>query len=390
LKPFNQPLDLNILRSTAHNLRWAVQPEGVIPLTAADPDFPVAMPIREAIQDLAMKGHFHYGPVEGLPRFKESMANFFQIKRGVNYQSSHILPADSAAAAIDLVCRTFLGPGDEAIILDPVDFLFRYSIEAAGATAVPFRLGGPDSMADFSRINALVNENTSMICLCNPVNPTGKVFSREELEELAKVAEAHGLLLLSDEIWSDIVFPPVSFTSMAAVNQWSFQNTITVTGFSKSYGMAGLRIGAIALGSGEHYRMLLANSGYQSTIRGVPVIAQEAAVAALERGGEWLEEFRNHLLLARNYTVNRLNAIPGFKCTAPDGCFVAFVDVRELGMDAGLLADFLLSRSKVAVVPGLPRWFGDGAAGHIRISFATSMEILEESMDRITHTISSL
>jgi aspartate/methionine/tyrosine aminotransferase len=318
------------------------------------------------------------------------MARFFQHKRGVDYQASNILPTDSAAAAIDLVCKTFLGPGDEAIILDPVDFLFRHSIEGAGAKAIPFRVGGPGSKAGFGGIDELVNEHTAMICLCNPVNPTGKVFSKEELEELASVAEAHGILILSDEIWSDIVFPPAVFTSMAAINKWCFANTITVTGFSKSYGMAGLRIGAIAMGSDEHYHMLLANSGYQSTVRGVPVIAQEAAVAALEHAGEWLEDFRNHLLLARNYTVNRLNSVPGFKCQAPDGCFVAFVDVRELGMDAGLLADFLTSRARVAVVPGLPRWFGGGAAGHIRISFATSLEILEESMDRITHSIVSI
>ena len=264
----------------------------------------MALPIRETISRYASRGHFHYGPVHGLPRFKEALSCFFQSKRNIGYEPCCILPTDSAAAAIELVCKALLRPGDEAIILDPVDFLFRFSIEAFGATAIPFKTGGPGVLAGFTNMLPLITEATRLICLCNPVNPTGKVFSREELLELVKVAEAKGILILSDEVWSDIVYTPHEFTSIASLTAWSFRNTITITGFSKSYGLAGLRIGALAVGRRDLYDLIFMQSGYSTTTRGVLELSQWAAIAALEEAGEWLSAFKSHLTVARNYCVD--------------------------------------------------------------------------------------
>ena len=131
-------VDLPTLRKRAHNLRWATVPPGVIPLTAADPDFPCPPPVTEAIQKFLTERYFSYGPPEGMPEFRESMARFFTERRRIPTSPASILPVDSAAFGIDLTCKAFLQPGDEAIVFDPVDFLFRYAVEEAQAKAVAF------------------------------------------------------------------------------------------------------------------------------------------------------------------------------------------------------------------------------------------------------------
>ncbi len=245
-------VNLDILKKRAYNLRWATVPEGVIPLTAADPDLPCAPEIAEAIISFTKDRYLCYGPPEGLPSFKEAMADFFGQKRNITSNPAHLFPVDSAAAGIYMTCKAFLSPGDGAIIFDPVDFLFRYSVEAVGAVAVPFAIPPGGAPVDFDRLEGLVTKNTRMLCLCNPLNPTGKVFTKEELTTFAALAHKHNLIILSDEIWSDIIFAPHTFTSIASLDEDTRQRTITITGFSKSYGLAGLRIGAVMASNDAH------------------------------------------------------------------------------------------------------------------------------------------
>lgn len=211
----NNSVNLNLLKKRAHNLRWATVSEGVIPLTAADPDFQSAPEIAEAICNYSKDKYFCYSSPEGLPEFKESVARYFQTKRQVPVSSALTLPVDSAAFGIYLTCKTFLSTGDEAIIFDPVDFLFRYSIESVHATAIPFAIPAGTKKVDFEPLEKLITKKTKMICLCNPLNPTGKVFTKEELTQLGNIACKYNLIILSDEIWSDIVFQPHVFTSIA-------------------------------------------------------------------------------------------------------------------------------------------------------------------------------
>lgn len=383
-------VDLDVLRKRAYNLRWATVPEGVIPLTAADPDFPGAPQIAEAITRFVSPRYLCYGPPEGLPQFKESMSRFFNEKRAINYPPSLIFPVDSAAFGIYVTCKALLKPGDEAIIFDPVDFLFRYSIETLGATAVPFAIPAETHLVDFEKLESLVNKKTKMICLCNPLNPTGKVFTRQELQQLGELAVKHKLIVLSDEIWSDIVFEPYAYTSMAALGGDIAQHTITVTGFSKSYGLAGLRIGAVAAPNESYYQKLMEASLHQSTIHGANVIGQLAAATAMDTCGGWLSEFVAHLQQMRDLCVGELNSMKGITCLAPQGCYVAFADIRATGRSSSEIHALLLEQGKVAVVPGLARWFGQGAEGYIRLSFATSRGILSEAMQRIKTTLKDL
>jgi aminotransferase len=381
--------DLSTLRKRAHNLRWAAVPPDVIPLTAADPDFPCPQPVTEAIQRFLTERYFSYGHPEGMPEFKESMARFFRDKRQIPATPSSILPVDSAAFGIYITCKAFLSPGDEAIVFDPVDFLFRYAIEAAQGKAIALPIP-PGSTADFDRLEKLITPKTKLICLCNPLNPTGKVFTKEELTDLGRIAGKHNLLILSDEIWSDIVFEPHRFTSIASIDKDIRDRTVTITGFSKSYGLAGLRIGAVMATNPANFAKLLEASLHQSTVHGANILSQVAATAALEECQPWLKDFVAHLRNMRDLCVGRLNKIPNITCVAPEGCYVAFANITATGRSAAELRDILFTKAKVAVVPGLPEWFGPGASGYIRLSFATSAAILEDAMNRITHTLINL
>lgn len=376
-------IDFQQLRLRAYNLRWASVPKDVIPLTAADPDFKCATVIREAIENYTKGGYFSYAPAEGLPEFRDAVSNYYNEKRSYLIDSNQILPVDSAAYGIFLVCKTFLELNDEAIIFDPVDFLFQYSIEKNGGKPVRFSIPSGTEKVDFSKLEELITPRTKLICLCNPLNPTGKVFKKEELKELGEIAVKHNIIILSDEIWSDIVFSPNVFTSIGSISNQISNQVVTINGFSKSYGLAGLRIGLIASSNCELFDKIFANSLHESTVHGANSIGQIAAVAALNSAQDWLAEFVSHLQNMRNLLTNRINSISGLKTLAPEGCYVSFVDVSDTGMTSEEFHKRMFEKAKVAVVPGLSKWFGPGAEGYIRISFATSSDILNEALNRI-------
>jgi aspartate/methionine/tyrosine aminotransferase len=383
----NESVNLQTLSKRAFNLRWAAVPEGTIPLTAADPDFPCAEPIREAVAKYARDGYFSYGPAEGLLTFRNILASNYLETRNVSYQADQILPVDSAAFGIYLTCKTYLSAGDEAIIFDPVDYLFRYSVEAVGATAVAFPTPQSLDSIDFSSLEQYISTKTKMICLCNPLNPTGKVFSKEELKSLGEIAIKHDLIILSDEIWSDIIFAPHAFTSIASIDEEIKKRTITITGFSKSYGLASLRVGAVFCPDAASYSNIFAASLHASTVHGCNVAGQIAATAALEECKEWLANFVDHLQKMRDICIAGLNDIQGISCMAPQGCYVAFADITGTGKSSSEIQHILMNEAKVAIVPGLKQWFGNGSEGYIRLSFATSFFILTEALDRVKKTL---
>ena len=381
-------IQFNKLKKCAYNLRWAAVNEGIIPLTAADPDFPCAPQISDAIAHYARDRYFSYAPAEGYVFFREAVADFYTHKRNVPVHPDDVLAVDSAAFGIHTVCKTFLSKGDEAIVFNPVDFLFKYAVEANEGVAVSFPVPlNPDEEIDYTLLEQLITPKTRLLCLCNPLNPTGKVFTAAELALIGDIAVRHKLIILSDEIWSDIVFHPHSYTSIAAINADIQNQTVIVTGYSKSYGLAGLRVGSIIAPNKKVFAKILEHSGHQSTIHGCNVLAQVAATTALNECGEWLKQFVAHLTDMRNLCVQELNKLEGITCATPQGCYLVFPDITQTGMSAEQMHALLLDKAKVAVVPGLGKWFGSRADGHIRLSFATSRAILEESFSRIQHVL---
>lgn len=383
-------VDLDLLRQRAFNLRWGAIPHGVIPLTAADPDFPAAQEIRDALRDYVSSGVLSYGPPEGLPLFRESAARGLARRRGLSDDPAQIFPTDSVASGMRVVAQRLLSPGDEAIVFDPVDFLFRASVESAGASAVLSPIDAATGAIDLDALRRACSPRTRMLCLCNPHNPVGRVLDVAELRALGELAVERDLWILSDEIWSDIVYRPHRHVSIASLSPAIAARTFTLAGFSKGFALAGLRVGLVHAPSAALAASLVDASGARTTAYGVCTLSQVAAAAAWDRCDPWLDAFIEHLHAMRDLTVRRLDAMPGVRCRPPEGTYVAFPDVRAFGLGSEAVAEHLLRDARVGVVPGLARWFGPGAEGHIRLCFATSRAILTEALDRVEDSLTRL
>jgi aspartate/methionine/tyrosine aminotransferase/2-polyprenyl-6-methoxyphenol hydroxylase-like FAD-dependent oxidoreductase len=382
---------LDLLRERAFNLRWAQQPADVIPLTAADPDFPVCLAIQEQLVRYVRDGVLSYGPPEGLPQFREAVAHWMRTTREMNCTPDQVFATDSAASGMAVVARASLNPGDEVLIPDPVDFLLHHSVQRAGALTVRVPVGPGTTAEEFiAGMERRFSARTRMLWLCNPHNPLGVVYTREWLQKVAEWAIERGLRIVSDEIWSDIVYAPHDHVSLASISPDIERGTVTVYGFSKNFALAGLRVGAVICADPEWKKEIVAASDAESTVYGVSVLSQVAVVAALNEGREWLAGFVDHLQSQRDYVVQRLARWPGVAAQKPQGTYVVFPDVSGLSDDAERLCQQLREHARVALVPGAPRWFGPGARGHLRICFATSRRILREAFDRMEPQIDRL
>lgn len=389
--PFSDDvIRMDLLRERAHNMRWAELPPDVIALTAADPDFPVAQGIRDAITEYVQGGVLSYGPPEGLESFRRSAARWARDSRGLKCTWEQILATDSAAAGMQIVAASVLGPGDEAIVFDPVDYLFQASAEAAGASVVRSPVDPSSGAFDVDDVRRRITPKTRLIGLCNPHNPLGLVATEPELRALGVLALEHDLWIMSDEIWSDIVFEPNRHVSIASLDADIASRVVSVFGFSKSYGLAGLRIGFLVAPDDRAFESLVSASRARTTMTGAATVSQVAGQAAFDGAGEWLEGFLEHLTGVRDHAVGRLNAMDGVTCRAPQGTYLLFPDVGSFGMTSREIHRRLLDEGRVAVAPGVPRWFGPAAEGHVRIAFPTSRRILDEGLDRIEATLSRL
>jgi aspartate/methionine/tyrosine aminotransferase/2-polyprenyl-6-methoxyphenol hydroxylase-like FAD-dependent oxidoreductase len=382
---------LDLLRERAFNMRWAQQPADVIPLTAADPDFPICPAIQEQLVRHVRDGVLSYGPPEGLPRFREAVAAWMSETRAMDCSAEDVFATDSAASGMAVVARASLAPSDEVLIPDPVDFLLHHTVERAGAVPVRVRVEPGTTAEEFiARMESRLTGRTGMLWLCNPHNPLGVVYSRDWQQQVAEWAIARGLRIVSDEIWSDIVYTPYRHVSLASISPEIARSVVTIYGFSKNFALAGLRVGCVICSDPEWKKEIVATSDAESTVYGVSVLSQVAVIAALTDGREWLAEFVRHLQAQRDYVISRLAKWPGVTVQPPQGTYVVFPDVRSLCDDSGALCRQLLEQARVALVPGAPRWFGPGAGGHLRICFATSHRILREAFDRLEPVVAQI
>jgi len=382
---------LDLLRERAFNMRWAQQPADVIPLTAADPDFPVCPAIQEQLVRYVRDGVLSYGPPEGLPQFRESIARWMNETRHMPCTAEAVFATDSAASGMAVLARASLMRGDEVLIPDPVDFLLHHTVQRAGATPVRVRVEPGTSAEEFvCGMESSLTGRTRMLWLCNPHNPLGVVYSREWQQRVAEWAISRGLRIVSDEIWSDIVYTPHRHLSLASISSEIARNTVTVYGFSKNFALAGLRVGCLICPNTEWRKEIISASDAESTVYGVSVLSQVAVVAALNDGREWLAQFVQHLQAQRDYVISRLAKWPGVTVQPPQGTYVIFPDVRSLSYDSEALCQQLREQARVALVPGAPRWFGPGASGHLRICFATSRRILQEAFDRLEPVVTQI
>ena len=380
----NSNIKFDVLKKRAYNMRWAEVPEGVIPLTAADPDFPAAPEISEAMIEYIKGGYFSYTPKRGFPEFRQCIADALWKRKQEKVDPELVLPIDSAARGMEAIAKTVLLPGDEAIVFDPVDFLFKTSMEAAGAKIILYPMTiKEDGTIDFSDLESYITPKTKMLGLCNPHNPLGKNYPLEDLEHILSLSEKYGFYIMNDEIWSDIIYPDSKFNSILLLGNERNKRTLSVYGFSKAFGIAGLRVGCVYCQDKELFEKVVTASLVDTTIGGISALSQIAGMACLDKCFYWVEGFVKQITKNRDYALERISKMPGITCYKPGATFVLFPDVSETGMDPADLVQYLLKNQKLSIVPGGARFFGPGSAGHVRICLATSHEVLAEGLDRL-------
>ena len=358
---------LDVLKKRAFNYRWAEVPEGVIPLTAADPDYPVAPEIRAAMMEYVQDGYFSYTPKLGYPEFAASISRALEERKGEKIDPSLILPIDSAARGMYIIAETVLKPGDEMIVFDPVDYLFRESCLAAGGRVILFPARLKDGHIDLSELESYITPRTRMIGLCNPHNPYGVLYRPEDLEHIMSLCEKHDMYIMNDEIWSDIVFPEEKFLSVYSLGNERCRRVLSVFGFSKSFGIAGLRAGCVYTTNEELFAGIVENSDVMSTAGGIASISQIAGMACMNHCYYWVDEFLGHLKKNRDYAVERLNAMPLLAAYRPQATYLLYVDIRAFGMKSVEFTDYMKEKVQLAVVSGGEKFFGPGSEGYVRI-----------------------
>ncbi len=387
----HENIKFDVLKERAYNMRWAEVEEGIIPLTSADLDFPVAPEIVEDLIDYIKEGYFSYTPKLGLPKCKQSIANALKRRKNVNVNPELVLPIDSVARGMFIIAEAVLSPGDEVIVFDPVDYLFKESVVVAGATPVlyPIELDVQGNIR-LDKLEDYITEKTKMICFCNPHNPLGKLYPMKDLDGLLKLAEKYDLWIMNDEIWSDIVYEGEKFNSLLELGNERNKKTISVYGFSKSFGIAGLRAGCIYVQDEEIFKKIVDKAHVISTAGGITSLSQIAIIACMDKCYYWLDEFMKHLEKNRDYALERINAMPKISCNKPQATFLLFPDIRETGMDSDSFVKYLKDEHQLLIVPGSSDFFGPGSEGHVRITFSTSFEILKEGLDRLENALKAL
>jgi aspartate/methionine/tyrosine aminotransferase len=378
----DQNVNIEALRKKAFNYRWATLPMDVIPLTAADPDFPVAKPITDAISDYIKDGYFSYGPPEGIHDFKVAIQNWYKRRYKADVYSDFILPVNSAAFGLFTVAKMLLKAGDNAIIPNPVDFLFRKSIEHAGAEVRTSPLEKSSACFDLNHLNALVDKKTKAIFICNPNNPLGRSISKEHLNELIAFASKHDLWIVSDEIWADIDYDK-SVTSILSTELVTYSKRIVVSGLSKNFGLAALRIGYVICPDEKTFEELLYASGHLTTASGLSPLAQAAGTAALNDCEFWLDAFLEHLGKMRQLTLDFLEQSNLFYPVHPNTTYLVFPEFKTPVSNIEMWLNQLKDEARVALVPGGTNWFESASENHVRICYATSEKILNEAFERM-------
>lgn len=387
----NEDIDLKVLKQRAFNYRWAEVPEGVLPLTAADPDFKPAPEIGEALKDYIDGGYFSYTPARGFTSFKESIVRAMKLRKDEDLDVNQVLPVDSAARGMFITAEAVLKPGDEAIVFDPVDFLFKASVDHAGAVAVRYPTHIEKGYIDLSDIEDYVTERTRMICLCNPHNPLGMCYRRDQLEHLLEVANRHGLYIMNDEIWSDIVYPDGKFISLLNLGNEKNTRTITVYGFSKTFGIAGLRVGCLyTVNNPDLFNRLVEASAVDTTAGGVSSLSQVAGQACLDSCFYWADSFVQYLQENRDMIVDHINSTGVLTARRPEATYVVFVNVEKTGLTSQEFVDFMRDYAKLALVAGGEKFFGPRSNGYIRICYATSHELVAEGLRRLDMGLKAL
>jgi cystathionine beta-lyase len=385
----NPPFDFESVtperRLPSHGEKWTTYPEDVLPLWVADMDLPVAEPVRRLLARAVLRSDIGY-PIHPAPtELPELTVARMEERFGWSPDAKCVEILTDVVQGMYVAVHQFTEPGDGIVVQTPIypPFLNAASYEGRRRIEAPLVEEGLHYRVDLDALAAAIDDGTRVILLCNPHNPTGRVFTRDELEGIARLAIERDLVVVSDEIHSDLIYSGQRHIPIASLSAEIEARTITLTAASKAFNMAGLRCAVAILGSDEVARRFRKLARH---IRGgVSVPGIEAIQQAWRHGAPWLEHAVAHLEANRDLVVETVRAeLPGIGVVPPESTYLAWLDCRGLDLKPTPY-EFFLERARVALSPG--RAFGPPGAGFARINFATSRGILTEALERMSKAL---
>lgn len=356
----------------------------VCAFAAGEPDFNTPDCIKNACEAALDEHKTRYVAAAGLPELRTALCEKLQAENGISYEPSQVLIANGGKHALAQVFQTLINPGDEVIIPAPFWLSYPEMVRVAGGVPVFVKTSVEDGfLMSPEQLEAAITPKTVAVVMNSPSNPTGMMYTPEQLRAIGEVAIKHDIWVVSDEIYEKMVYGGVEQASMAAFGPEFYDHTITVNGFSKTFAMTGWRLG-YAAGPKPFMKALFA---LQSHLASAPnTFAQWGAIAALKEAGPDVATMVKAFAERRERIYALMSAIPGVKCPKPEGAFYVFPDISSFGMTSLEFAQRLLEEHHVAVVPGVA--FGDDTC--VRLSYACSMDNIEEGMRRFTAFCASL
>ncbi|MFA2809906.1 aminotransferase [Bacillus mycoides] len=359
----------------------AASMKGVISLGVGEPDFVTPWNVRQACIRSLEQGYTSYTANAGLLELRQEIAKYLKKQFAVSYDpNDEIIVTVGASQALDVAMRAIVNPDDEILIIEPSFVSYAPLVTLAGGVPVPVATSLEDEFkVQPNQIEAAITTKTKAILLCSPNNPTGAMLNKSELEKLAVIVEKYNLIVLSDEIYAELVYDE-AYMSFASIKNMR-DHTILISGFSKGFAMTGWRLGMIAAPVQFSELMLKI---HQYSMMCAPTMSQFAALEALRGGNDEVIRMRDSYKKRRNFMTTSFNEM-GLTCHVPGGAFYVFPSIASTGLSSAEFAEQLLLEEKVAVVPG--NVFGGSGEGFIRCSYATSLEQLMEAMKRMERFI---
>jgi aspartate aminotransferase len=357
----------------------------IIHLEIGQPDAPTFEHISEAGIQAIRDGYTRYTPPAGTPHLREVIAAFAGRQRGMEFRPSQVVVGSGTKPALFFPTLALVEPGDEVIYPDPGFPTYRDMIGVAGGVPVPVPLREETGFAfDPDVFDAALTDRTRMIVLNSPSNPTGGVLSMSLLEHIAQAAVDRDLWVLSDEIYSRLVFDGRSAPSIATLPGMA-DRTVISDGFSKTYSMTGWRLGygIMPEALADRVELLITHATGCAA-----AFTQQAGIAALTGPQDRVDAILAEYHRRRDVLVSGLNAIPGMRCPSPQGAFYTFPNITAFGKTSDWLADYLLNEAGVATLPGTD--FGPHGEGYVRFCFANSIENIERALERVAKALAAL
>ena len=358
--------------------------EDVVGLTVGQPDFVTPWHIREAGIDSLKDGKTYYTSNAGFTELRVEIAKYLERRFSLKYDGeTEVIVTVGGSEAIDLAVRACIEPGDEVIIPTPCFVCYEPCVRLAGGVPVILETKARNNFkVTPEELKALITPRTKMLVLAYPNNPTGAILTREDLEAIAEVIRDTNIVVLSDEIYSELTYGRTHF-SIANIEDMH-ERTILASGFSKSYAMTGWRMGYIAAPKVFAKQMLKL---HQYVIMCAPTTSQFAALEAVKNGDGDIEMMKEEYDRRRRYLLKRL-AKMGIECFEPEGAFYAFPNIGQFGLSSDKFCERLLEEHKCAIVPGTA--FGETGEGFARISYAYSIKHIDQALDRIEEFVKTL